>query len=105
MWRCCLNPKVIGGLAAVGLVVWLLAPASGGVALPLLITLICPLSMGIMAWRMYRGGSCAASKSMATSRQAATPVEVDAELRALREELAIARARRHLATGDDHSRG
>lgn len=103
--RCCLNPKVIGGLAAVGLVVWLLAPATSARALPLLITLVCPLSMGAMAWQMRRRGSCAAPGNAASNVELTTTVDVDAELRTLREELAIARARRQLATRDEHSPG
>lgn len=98
--RCCLNPKVIGGLAVVGLAVWFFAPSAGATALPLLITLVCPLSMGVMAWGMRRGGSRPAPKSEGASPQTADPADVDAELQALREELAIARARRQLASND-----
>lgn len=94
--RCCLNPKVIGGLIVVGLAVWLLAPASGLAALPLLAALVCPLSMGAMAWRMRRGGSCT-TQNAADGAAPAGSGDVDAQLRALREELAIARARRQLA--------
>ena len=92
--RCCLNPKVIGGLIAVGLVLWLFAPSSGTAALPLLITLICPLSMGVMAWQMRRGGGCAAPEAGHTAAVAAG--KQDVEVAALREELAIERARQQL---------
>lgn len=92
--RCCLNPKVIGGLVAVGLVLWLVAPVSGTAALPLLITLICPLSMGVMMWQMRRGGSCSALD--AGSAPAAAADEHEAQAAAMREELAIERARRQL---------
>lgn len=99
--RCCLNPRVIGGLAVVGLAVWLFAPAADAASLPLLITLVCPLSMGAMAWGMRRGGSrAAAPRNGVASPLPAGPDDVDAELRALREELAIARARRQLASHD-----
>lgn len=91
--RCCLNPKVIAGLVAVGLALWLFAPASGLAALPLLAALVCPLSMAVMAWRMRRGGSGATPNATAP----AGSDDVDAQLRALREEVAIARARRQLA--------
>lgn len=96
--RCCLNPKVIGGLAVAGLVIWLVAPTGGAATLPLLIALVCPLSMGAMAWRMRRTGSCAAGSPLAaaTERQ-----DVDTQLGALREEIAIARARRQLTVGND----
>lgn len=92
--RCCLNPKVIGGLVAVGLVLWLVAPGSGTAALPLLITLICPLSMGVMVWQMRRGGSCPAPD--AGGAPAAASDEHEAQAAALREELAIERARQQL---------
>lgn len=95
--RCCLNPKVIGSLGAVGLAMWLFAPASGLAALPLLAALVCPLSMGAMAWRMRRGGSCATTEAGTDGSASAGSEEVDAQLRALREEVAIARARQQLA--------
>lgn len=98
--RCCLNPKVIGGLAAVGLVVLLLAPASSAAALPLLITLVCPLSMGAMAWGMRRGDR-GGDKAISGLSEGASTEDVDAELRELREDLAIARARLRLAARDD----
>lgn len=92
--RCCLNPKVIGGLLIAGLVLWLFAPATSTAALPLLIVLVCPLSMGVMMWRMNRGGSCAAPD--AASSPAVESVDVDEELRLAREEVATARARQQL---------
>lgn len=101
--RCCLNPKVIGGLAAAGLLLWLVAPASAGAAVPLLIALICPLSMGVMAWRMTSRGSCATTRP--ASAPAAGGEDVDAELRVLREEIAIERARRQLAARDEYPLG
>ena len=88
--RCCLNPKVIAGLGVAALAVWLVAPATGAAAIPLLIGLICPLSMGVMAWQMRKGGSSC------ETGQAQQSTNVDAELSELREELAIARARRQL---------
>jgi hypothetical protein len=88
--RCCLNPKVMAGLGVVALASWLLAPATAAAVVPLLIGLICPLSMGVMMWQMRKGGS----------RRSAVPAEqdtdVEAQLSAMREELAIARARRQL---------
>jgi hypothetical protein len=98
--RCCLNPKVIGGLIAATLVVWWIAPGSSSAALPLLIGLICPLSMGVMMWQMRRqGNSNCATTSTHSSVNAGN--DTDAELSALREELLIARARRQLRTNDD----
>ncbi len=52
---CCLNGKVIIGLAVVGLGVWVAAPTLVGAAVPLLLTAICPLSMLAMAVGMGRG--------------------------------------------------
>lgn len=103
--RCCLNPKVIGALAAVGIAVWLLAPASAAAALPLLITLVCPLSMGAMAWGMRRRDTGGTDKATSGPSAALMTEDVDAELRGLREELAIARTRRQLAARDDHPLG
>lgn len=88
--RCCLNPKVMAGLIAAGLALWLVAPAAGAGALPLLVALVCPLSMGVMMWRMSRGGRCGVPG--AASPSAGGLADVDEELRQAREELAIARA-------------
>ncbi len=99
--QCCLNPRVMGGLVAAGLVLWIVAPATTTAALPLLLALVCPLSMGVMMWRMSRGVSCAAPG--AGSFSAAGPVDLDEELRQAREELAIARAERQLGGRDEQT--
>jgi len=52
---CCLNGKVIVGLAVVGLGVWVAVPTLVGAAVPLLLTAICPLSMLAMVVGMGRG--------------------------------------------------
>lgn len=93
--RCCLNGKVIGTLVAVGLLLWLAAPASGTAALPLLVTLICPLSMGVMVWQMRKSGSGGPPDS--GSSAAGPSGGEQTEVAALREQLAIERARRQLA--------
>jgi len=46
--KCCLNWKVIAGLAVAGFAVWVAAPDLVGKALPTLLALICPLSMVAM---------------------------------------------------------
>ena len=46
--RCCLNWKVIAGLAVAALAVWVVAPDLIGRVLPTLLALICPLSMVAM---------------------------------------------------------
>ncbi|SRR6266496_5149779 len=103
--RCCLNPKVVGGLAAVGVVAWLIVPAAGVAAVPLLLGLVCPLSMGVMGWQMWRQGSRPTpTLTAADSGPATTPAatsDVDAEIRALREEIAVERARQRLTASDD----
>ena len=48
MLKCCLNWKVIAGLAVVGVGLWALAPGVLSAALPLLVLAICPLSMVFM---------------------------------------------------------
>jgi hypothetical protein len=98
--RCCLNPKVIGGLIVAALTVWWIAPGSSSAALPLLVGLICPISMGVMMWQMRRQGNstCATTSGRST---VGVGSDIDAELSALREELAIVRARRQLRTNED----
>ena len=54
MLKMCLNPKVLLGLAAVGVAIWLLAPGALTAALPLLVLAACPLSMLLMM-AMMRG--------------------------------------------------
>ena len=55
--KCCLNPKVLIGLAAAGLAVVLLAPNLIAGAFPLLLALVCPLSMLVMMAGMARMGT------------------------------------------------
>ncbi len=98
--RCCLNPKVVVGLAAVGLIGWLVVPAAGAAAVPLLVGLVCPLSMAAMAWQMRRHGSGPTQSLTAGSAPAPTR-DFDAEIRALREEITVERARRRLAASGD----
>lgn len=100
--RCCLNGKVVGTLIAVGLLLLLLAPTSGTTALPLLFALICPLSMGVMMWQMRRPGADAVPETRSSA--VTTSGDEGAELAALREELAMERARRQLAQGNDQPR-
>jgi hypothetical protein len=52
---CCLNWKVIAGLAAVGLGVWVFEPGLMRAVLPLLVVAICPLSMLFMMRGMMGG--------------------------------------------------
>lgn len=52
MLKMCLNWKVLAGLAAVGVGIYLAAPALLVGALPLLLLAACPLSMLLMMWSM-----------------------------------------------------
>lgn len=54
--RCCMNPKVIAGLALVAIGILVTSPHLFGAALPLLLGLICPLSMIGMVIAMSRQG-------------------------------------------------
>ena len=61
----CLNWRVLAGLAAVGLGVWVVAPNLVWTALPLLLLAACPLSMLFMM-RGMQGGQCASQPAQAT---------------------------------------
>lgn len=50
--KCCLNSKVLVGLGAVAAAVLLLAPNLVASAFPLLVALVCPLSMLVMMGSM-----------------------------------------------------
>jgi hypothetical protein len=52
MLKMCLNPKVLAGLAAVGVGIYLVAPDLVRAALPILLLAACPLSMLLMMWGM-----------------------------------------------------
>jgi len=54
MIKCCLNPKVIAGLAVVGVGVLVFAPNLAASVLPVLVVLACPLSMLFMVRGMGR---------------------------------------------------
>lgn len=67
----CLSWKVIGGLAAVGLGIWMVAPNLVAAAAPLLVFAACPLSM----WLMMRG----MSGGQQTGSNAQTTAQVTSE--------------------------
>ena len=56
MLKCCLNWKVLVGLAAVAVGVLIVEPQIFWSALPTLAVLICPLSMGLMMFGMGKMG-------------------------------------------------
>ena len=86
----CFNWKIIAALAAVGVGIWMVAPSFAFAALPLLLVLICPLSMLLMM-RGMGGGQCATQSSPArrTTTAGLTREEQMAELKA---QLAIVQA-------------
>lgn len=55
MLKCCMNPRVLIGLGAVAVGIALIKPGLLATAGPLLLYLICPLSMGLMMWMMMGG--------------------------------------------------
>lgn len=77
----CFNWKVIGGLAVVGVGLYIVAPDQVLVALPFLLLAACPLSMLFMM-RSMQGGQCAQPGQPATPRPAHVPqsVGIDASL-------------------------
>ncbi len=52
MLKMCLNPKVLAGLAVVGVGIYLFAPGLLAEALLILLLAACPLSMLLMMWAM-----------------------------------------------------
>lgn len=90
----CFDPRVLGGLAVVGLGIWLVAPQLIAPALPILLVLVCPLSMLFMA-RMMSGSMKDASTLSPADRLTALEHEqarLDAEIARTRAELTAARA-------------
>jgi hypothetical protein len=65
MLKCCLNWKVIAGLAVVGAGIFAVAPDLALAALPILLLAICPLSMMFMMKGMQGNGGEAAEKAAA----------------------------------------
>ena len=72
----CLNKKVIGGLVAAAVAIYLLVPDLFGAALPLLILAACPLSMLLMM-RMMSGSK----KGSTDTEQSSGDVDELAQLR------------------------
>ncbi len=58
MLKMCLNWKVLGGPAAVGVGIYLVAPDLAVAALPILLLAACPISMVLMMWSMQHGHQC-----------------------------------------------
>ncbi len=86
----CLNWKVIAGLSALGLGIWVVAPSFVGAALPLLLVLACPLSMLFMMRGM--GGSQCASQGSQVRRPAAAGLTREEQLAEMKAQLASIKA-------------
>ncbi len=87
----CFDWRVLAGLGAVGLGIWLVAPQFIAPALPILVVLICPLSMLLMARMM--GSSMQRSDSLISPVERLAALEreqtrLDAEIARTRAELA-----------------
>jgi hypothetical protein len=83
VWRylsCCLDKRVLIGLGAIFAVIFLMAPHRALAVLPVLVALVCPVSMLLMMRAMNRDGS---------PRQPTEPVEAarDEQVRRLRAEI------------------
>ena len=83
----CLDPRVLIGVGAAALGIWLFAPQYIAAALPLLIVLACPLSMVAMALLM-RGSMGGGSKGSAKERLA----DLESKQSSLAQQVASTRA-------------
>jgi len=86
----CLDKRVLGGLAVVALGIWLYAPQLVGAALPILVVLICPLSMLVMAWTMRGSMSMSGNSQSPADRLAALErqqAQLNADIARVRAEL------------------
>lgn len=93
----CMNWKVLAGLAAVGLGVWIVAPELAGAALPLLLIAACPLSMLLMG-RGMMGGQCSTPTQQAapperTGQPVAVQLTRDEQLAEVKSQLTILEVR------------
>jgi hypothetical protein len=73
MLRACLNWKVIGALALLGLGIWAVSPNLLAAALPVLLVAACPLSMIVMMRGMQDHQGSHADAEEPTSRIAPSP--------------------------------
>jgi len=81
MLKCCLNPKVLVGLAVVAIGVMLLAPELISRAFPWLLALVCPLSMLLMMGSMAKmGGTKDSAQTSTPNPTGATPILPDSSV-------------------------
>ena len=92
MLRCCFDKRVWIGLGLVAVALLIADPRAGWVALPVLVSLACPLSMLVMLGGMRRG---AAVPDVRGGGQAAAGATADraAEIARLRAEIGLLRTR------------
>ncbi len=86
MLKMCLNWKVLAGLAAVGVAVYVVAPNAMVGILPVLLLLACPLSMVVMMVGM-QGMGARQGKQDTTQIQSASPLSREQQLAQLRTQL------------------
>ncbi len=87
--KMCLNWKVLAGLGAAGVGVYLVAPGLAAAALPLLLLAVCPLSMLLMMKSM-QGDKCETQGQRASQEADAGPTREEqvTRLRAQQADLA-----------------
>lgn len=83
MFKMCLNPKVMAGLAAAGIAIWMFAPGWFAAALPILFLAICPLSMLLMM-KMMMPRSQDAEPAGASAVSTGDAEQLEAQLESLR---------------------
>ncbi len=91
----CFDWRVLTGLAAIGVGIWIVAPQLIAPALPILVVLVCPLSMLLMMRMMGNSTAQSGSAISPTDRLAALEREqarLDAEIARTRAELAPVRS-------------
>jgi hypothetical protein len=101
-----MNRKVLAGLAAAGLALFLFAPSSLGRFAPLLVALACPLSM-IFMMRSMSGGRCdrtaTGDEAEAARRRAQQPAAPTADVEVLRLRAEVDQLRAELSAHDPAS--
>jgi len=93
MLRMCMNWRVLGALAVIGVAIALAVPGAGAVALPLLLAAACPLSMVLMMRGTRSAGRSCGAMGQKSSGDPSTREQRIAELESQVAELRHARRR------------